>query len=199
MSLQQSKRPRKLEKTDTVSVTVDIWTDRTMHGFLGVTAHFMELDRSNPSLQSVLLSCERFTGSHTGERISEKFEEVCDNFNIKHKLDYIISDNASNMKKAFMVCFPSATSSEDDDLENGDMWEDVNWDHQDDVESIQSSCQQKQLQCFAHSLLLVVRDGLKDIKVLNSAMAKVTKFCTLLHSTCGLKEAFEASVASPLL
>ena len=139
----EAKIKSKLEKTDTVSVTVDIWTDRTMRGFLGVTAHSMELDRSNPRLQSVLLSCERFKGSHTGERISEKFEEVCDNFNIKHKLDYIISDNALNMKKAFTFCFPSATSSEDSDLENGDLWEDVNEDNQDDVESIQSSCQQK--------------------------------------------------------
>ncbi|KAK0151144.1 putative AC transposase [Merluccius polli] len=188
----EAKIKLKLQTTDTVSVTVDIWTDRTMRGFLGITAHFMELDKSNPRLQSVLLSCERFTGSHTGERISETFEEVCDNFNIKNKLDYIISDNASNMKKAFTVCFPSATVMEDDDLENGDLWEDVIEDYKDDVESIQSSCRQKRLQCFAHSLQLVVRDGLKEVKVLNSAMAKVTKFCTLLHSTCGLKEAFEA-------
>ncbi|KAK0151187.1 putative AC9 transposase [Merluccius polli] len=89
----ESKIKSKLEKTDNVSVTVDIWTDRSMRGFLGVTAHFMEIEGNNPSLQTVLLSCERFTGSHTGERISEKFEEICDNFNMKHKLDYIICDN----------------------------------------------------------------------------------------------------------
>ena len=118
-----------------------------MRGFLGITAHFMDLDRRHPRVQSVLLSCERITGSHTGERISEKFEEVCDNFNIKHKLGYNISDNASNMKKAFTVCFPSATSSED-----GDLWEDVNEDYQDDVESIQSSCRQKRLHIRCSSL-----------------------------------------------
>lgn len=28
--------------------------------------------------------------------------------------------------------------------------------------------------------------------MMSCAMAKVTKFCSLLHSTCGLKEAFEA-------
>lgn len=49
--------------------------DRAMRGFLGITAHFVELDNSTPNLQSVLLNCERFTGSHTGERISEKFED----------------------------------------------------------------------------------------------------------------------------
>lgn len=191
----ESKIKSKLEKTDNVSVTVDIWTDRSMRGFLGVTAHFMEIEKNNPSLQTVLLSCERFTGSHTGERISEKFEEICDNFNIKHKLDYIICDNAANMRKAFTVCFPSATTTEsddgDEDLENSNLWEDISENFQDDVETIQSSCRQQRLQCFAHSLQLVVRDGLKETKTLNSAMAKVTKFCSLLHSTCGLKEAFE--------
>lgn len=194
----ESKIKCKLQKTDNVSVTVDIWTDRSMRGFLGVTAHFMEVEEKDcpRRLQTVLLSCERFTGSHTGERISEKFEEICDNFNIKHKLDYIICDNASNMKKAFTVCFPSAkTNNEDDDedeLGNSCMWEEVSEEYQDDVESIQSSCRQQRLQCFAHSLQLVVRDGLKETKTLNSAMAKVTKFCSLLHSTCRLKEAFEA-------
>lgn len=45
----------KPKKTDTDSVTVDTWTDRTIRGFLGVTANFMELDRSSPRLQTVLL------------------------------------------------------------------------------------------------------------------------------------------------
>ncbi|XP_013859738.1 zinc finger BED domain-containing protein 1 [Austrofundulus limnaeus] len=189
-----SKIKSKLEKTDTVSATVDIWTDRSMRGFLGITSHFMELEKNGPKLQSVLLSCERFTGSHTGQRISEKFEEICDNFNIKHKLDYIISDNAANMKKAFTVCFPSTvTDSEDgdNDLENGNLWEEMSEEFQDDVESIQRSCQQQRLQCFAHSLQLVVRDGLKETKCINNAMAKLTRFCSLLHSTCSMKEAFE--------
>lgn len=154
-----------------MSVTVDIWTDRSMRGFLGVTAHFMEIEKSSPSLQTVLLSCERLTGSHTGERISEKFEDICDNFNIKHKIDYIICDNTSNMRKAFTVCFPSATTTEsedaEDDLENSNLWEDVSENFQDDVETIQSSCHPQHLQCFAHSLQLVVHDGLKETKTLN--------------------------------
>lgn len=155
----------------------------------------MELDRSCPRLQTVLLSCERFTGSHTGQRTSDAFEEICDYFHVKHKIDYIICDNASNMKKAFTVCFPKATSSEEDDddeLENSDLWEDLSEEYQDEVQTIHSSCRQQRLQFFAHSLQLVVRDGLKETKSLNNAMAKVTKFCSLLHSTCGLKEAFEA-------
>ncbi len=134
----ESKIKSELEKTDTVSVTVDIWTDRRMRGFLGVTAHFMKTEKTSPKLQTILFSCERFTGSHTGERISEKFEEICDNFNIKHKLDYIVCDNASNMKKAFIVCFPSATTESeedaddvDNDKENSNLWEEISEDYQD--------------------------------------------------------------------
>lgn len=105
------------------------------------------------------------------------------------------------MKKAFTVCFPSATRTEwhesddkgeeHDDLENVDLWEDVSETLQEDVDPIQTSCQQLRLQCFAHSLQLVVRDGLKDTKIIICALAKVTKFWSLLHTTCGLKEAFE--------
>lgn len=199
----ESKIKSKLQKADTVSVTVDIWTDRSMRGFLGVTAHFMEEMEKNSilRLQTVLLSCDRFTGSRTGIRISEQFEEICDKFNVKHKLDYIINDNASNMKKAFTVCFPSTTKVErcesddegadDHDLENGDLWEDLNETLQEDVDTIQSTCRQQRLLCFAHSLQLVVRDGLKETRVINCALEKVTKLCSLLHTTCGLKEAFE--------
>lgn len=80
-------------------MTVDIWTDRSMHGFLSVTAHFMEMENSALRLQAVLLSCEKFTAPHTGIKISDQFEEICDKFNIKHKLYYIICDNSLNMNK----------------------------------------------------------------------------------------------------
>lgn len=187
------KIKNKLEKAKTVSVTVDIWTDRCMRGFLGVTAHFIDMDASNPTLQSLLLKCERFTGSHTGERIHDKFEEICEIFNIKHKLDYIVCDNAANMKKAFTVCFPTVMDEDENEVENNPLWEDVAQDQQEEVDAIHKSCRQQRLQCFAHTLQLVVRDGLKETKMLNSAMAKTTKLCSLLHSTCKLKEGFEAA------
>lgn len=164
-----------------------------MRGFLWVTAHFMEINKSR--LQAVQLSCDRFTGSHTGQRINDAFEEICAYFYIKHKIDYIICDNASNMKKAFTVCFPS--ENDDEGLENSNLWEDLSEEYQDDKETIRSSCQQQWLQCFAHSLQLVMRDALKETKVLSSAITKVTKFYSLLHSTSGLKEAFDRVWSQP--
>ena len=45
-----------LGNADRIAVTVDIWSDNRMRGYLGVTAHFI----ANYSLMSKLLSCERF-------------------------------------------------------------------------------------------------------------------------------------------
>lgn len=46
-----------------VSITLDIWSDRTMRGFLAVTVHFIKLDK----LQTFLLTCERMTGWYYNE------------------------------------------------------------------------------------------------------------------------------------
>lgn len=97
------------------------------------------------------------------------------------------------MKKAFTVCFPVVhlTESPEDELDNPSLWEEVRENDQSDVESIQNNCRKQHLQCFAHTLQLVVRDGLKETNVLNHSLAKLTQFCSLLHSSCGLKEAFD--------
>ena len=104
------------------------------------------------------------------------------NYSIKKKLDYIIRDNASNMRKAFTVCFPATTSNEAKDVDDSNLWEEM---EPDAVADIESSCRQQQqqhLQCFSHTLQLVIRDGRKETNTLSSQMSKVTKFCSLLHS-----------------
>ena len=93
----RSKLKTQLSNTDHVSVTVDIWSDRKMRGFLGVTVHWIEKEAERIQLKSNLLACNCFKGSHIAERICDQFEAICDEYNIKDKLDYIISDNAANM------------------------------------------------------------------------------------------------------
>lgn len=83
----------KLEKTHTLSVAVHIWTDSTNAW----------LFRGNSPLRGNRVTHRR-QNKYTGDRISEKFEDMCVNFNIKHKLDYIICDKASNMKQMCGIC-----------------------------------------------------------------------------------------------
>lgn len=59
---------------------------------------------------SYLLECCHFTRRHMGENIANCFLEIVTEFGIKEKVDYVVTDNASNMKAAFTeTCFANQT------------------------------------------------------------------------------------------
>ena len=81
-----------LSQHSNISLTTDIWTDRTMHSYLGVTAHIMG---TNPKtgrygLSSVLLTCQHFRGRHTGERIAQAFDSIVEDYNIGAKVSWAV-------------------------------------------------------------------------------------------------------------
>lgn len=76
----QTKLKTCLLKAENLSVTVDIWSDRKMRGFRGVTAYRLESGEGGIILKSALLACNRFSSSHTGEKICEEFEQVCEKY-----------------------------------------------------------------------------------------------------------------------
>lgn len=81
-----------------------------MKSYLGVTGHFI----IDFKLHSIMLTCHRFRGSHTGEAIHSEFEAVLDSFDISGKVDNVVTDNASNMKRAFRLI-----TAESDEEESG--------------------------------------------------------------------------------
>lgn len=124
-------------------------------------------------------------GSHTGERIYDKFNDVLTSYAIGGKVTYIVTDNASNMKAAFNVRMPGVDDHETDVVEGDD--EDLWCDNQDtSVELIK----EERISCFAHTLQLVVRDGLKEAQSINSALAKATKLSTFLHKSGSYKVSY---------
>ena len=84
-----------LISASTCNVTLDIWSSRKMHSFLGITCHYLT---DTFEMKSLLVSCSRLLGRHTGEHIVSEFDNVVSNFNISNKIFKVISDNASNMK-----------------------------------------------------------------------------------------------------
>lgn len=58
-----------------------------------------------------MLACRRFKGRHTGENILHEYEEIISNFEINKKIFCIISDNATNMIKAFNSVLKSSLNS----------------------------------------------------------------------------------------
>ncbi|CAK6975964.1 zinc finger BED domain-containing protein 4-like [Scomber scombrus] len=91
------------------------------------------------------------------------------------------------MKRAFKVRMPDSEKpeSDSDDLDDEMMWEDI-----EDFEQPWSSGER--LSCFAHSLQLVFNDGMKEVKAVARAIAKATKFTTLLHNSSKHRDMFEA-------
>uniref|UniRef100_A0A673CRU7 HAT C-terminal dimerisation domain-containing protein n=1 Tax=Sphaeramia orbicularis TaxID=375764 RepID=A0A673CRU7_9TELE len=189
-----AKLKNSLANAENVSVTVDIWSDRKMRGFLGVAAHWLDNGEGGIVLKSALLACNRFSGSHTGERICEEFEQICEEYQIKRKLLHIIRDNAANMRKAFSTSFPQHGDQEDDEdegVEDDNLWTDLPVEDQERVDLFLQAKSQTRQQCFAHTLQLVVGDGLKDTKIANAALAKACKLSNLLHSSTSFKDIFE--------
>ena len=69
-----------------------------MRSFLGITVHLLSDDMS---LHSYLLDISYFTGKHTGDNIANHCLSVVDEFNIRSKITFVVTDNAANMIKAF--------------------------------------------------------------------------------------------------
>lgn len=114
---------KRVSKIQTICLTVDIWTNRTMRAYIGITGHFTE----DFQLQSVMLACRRFEGLHTAENVLSNYQDIIEQFNLDGQVGYIITDNAANMLKAF-VKFPGMetesgdTESDEDDDEEEDVY-----------------------------------------------------------------------------
>lgn len=51
-------------------------------------------------LKTVLLGCCHFPGHHTSENIAAEISTLVDKYDLKHKVNFMITDNASNIVKA---------------------------------------------------------------------------------------------------
>lgn len=176
-----------------VSLTTDIWTDRRSHAFLAITAHGF-VDGAS---QRMLLSFKAFAGSHTGERISEAIADVIDEHELQNKVRYIVTDNASNMRKAIDVMFsiqddvPASNVDVQEDgqstVDDPSLWQDI---ADINIETVVGR-DLEHISCFAHSLQLVVRDGLDTISSGRPFMSKCSKIANIVHQSALFRSEFE--------
>jgi len=183
-----------LEKATFVSLTIDIWTDRRMHSFIAATAHmFLDFETQN-----CLLHFGSFAGSHTGTKIASEVEKVVIDNKLDGKVVYVVSDNASNMKKAFEVLQISASdeqpvhgTSAEDIFDDPTLFEDLDDNDKDEVEQTLDRHCLSRLSCFAHSMQLVVKDGMEKCSSVRPVMAKCCKLASLCHQSALFREQFE--------
>ena len=144
----------KLKKTDTINLTIDLWSNRQMRSYLGITGHYISDDWN---LKSVMLACNLVSGRHTGDNIMMWYDEIISDFGVREKVKHIITDSASNVKKAFLTlpCYEDVedhTASDDSEAEGESEFERC-----DNVSLDESQVLFEHHVCFAHVLQLVVK------------------------------------------
>ncbi|XP_041371558.1 zinc finger BED domain-containing protein 4-like [Gigantopelta aegis] len=164
--LQENMR-KAMSKVRSVSVTIVLWTNRHMRTYLGITGHFV-LDYK---LVSAMLSCQRLKGRHAAEDIHSSYTDTLQLFNINNKVSYIITDNATHTTQAFSLPGFDAGPAPVNDSDTP---------HSDTItaaaefgEDVFEFLPQHQ-PCFAHTLQLVVEDGIKETGSLRKVIAKAS-------------------------
>ena len=119
-----------------ISCTSDIWSTEVRNdSLISLTAHW--LSPHSFKRKSTMLNASLIPGSHTGDAIRMKCEEMIGNWDIqKSQLHCFVVDNAANMKKAIV---------------------DGGYTH---------------VGCFAHTLQLVINDGILSQRYVQDILAK---------------------------
>ena len=176
-----------LDSAGTVNITLDIWSNRRMHSYLGITCHFLT---ESLELKSLLLSCNRLYGRHTGEHILSEFDRIASTFNITDKIFQIVTDNASNMRKAFPTLpgfeledIDSDSESESSGAEEVDEDNDVvDLSSMNEIETNSGKVYHR-LSCFAHTIQLSVKDGINECRSLTNSLKKASRIVSHFHKS----------------
>ena len=199
-----------LENIKYVSVTLDIWSDRRMRGYLGITFHY--IDPETAKLHSHCLGCFRMKGRHTAEAIFDLFHGIMTEFNLQDKIVRVISDNASNMRKAFSLSLTVHTQEAAALSEEEKMSEVPDVESDDESPSAEMLAVEESLDnavghmfagvgarytrmgCYNHALHNTVRDGLDGAgKRMEKALAKIQYFSSFAHKSGAFSEALDNS------
>ena len=81
----------------TVHLTTDLWTAKSRHGYLGVTATWLTSDFE---FQEALLTCNHLPYPHTGEVISNELFQILEDWHLTSTAFIVATDNGANMVKA---------------------------------------------------------------------------------------------------
>lgn len=84
-----------LKNVESLSVTTDLWTSMNLDSYISVTIHFYHEN----SLKSFVLNTVYMSESHTSAHLAATLNTILVEWNIKHKIVAIVTDNAPNMLK----------------------------------------------------------------------------------------------------
>ena len=136
----------------------------------------------------VMPACKRFKGRHTAENILHGYEDCITSYDINDNICCVISDNASNMVKAFSFPVSGYTDSDEQFWLNNDTIED----YCDPEESESQNPFPKHKRCYAHSLLLVIKDAFEECgQTIQKVIANVSKVVSHVRKSVCASEVLE--------
>ena len=155
--------------------------------------------QSHRGLDTKVLDVAHIPSPHNSESIKTKYQEIL----AAHGLDptdtfKVVSDNASNMKKAFKVCLWDEKDTEGDDRVEED--ENEEEDDADDVNDVEVDFEevfqeQYRRRCNIHTLQLLVNDCIKLLPVRYQNILKKSKIvCAKQHRSNKLSEAMSVQL-----
>jgi len=100
-----------------------------------------------------------------------------------------VTDNAANMRRAMTVLMEELSC----DVDDPSLWEDGS--NEFDIQSVAGiNCEH--IACFAHSLQLVVHDGLGCLQVARSVTGKCSKLADIIHQSALFCGAYEKALGA---
>lgn len=91
------EQKRSVNEIDYVCLTTDLWTSRVNDAYIAITGHYLN---KNLELKTFLLKCAQFQDTHSSANIQAALLETTNEWDLTDKINFIVSDNAANVKKA---------------------------------------------------------------------------------------------------
>lgn len=180
-----------LKSTPYFAGQADIWSSKRMHGYFGLALSYIK----DGCMKTRVVACRRFTGSHTGENIAAMFSTLIQECEVAGRMVAMVTDNAANMQKAFRVAAAESKSEDAEEMDEEEEVEEtsyrtgVNWEEVQDEVTFPLP---PRYSCVAHSLQLVVADGLKEATDrIKQVIAKCKKLISSVHMSCNATELLE--------
>jgi len=85
-----------------VSITTDSWTSIQNDSYVAVTTNF--IDNYCTRLKSYLLSCFKYSNTHTSEYLKTELLKVIKEWSLENRVAACTTDNAPNITKAIDLC-----------------------------------------------------------------------------------------------
>ncbi|XP_035244248.1 zinc finger BED domain-containing protein 4 [Anguilla anguilla] len=188
-----------LTTAESCSVTLDLWKSAVAAGgpggYLGVTCHFLTADWQ---IKSALLACLPLSGHGTAQRVLSEFDEISHAHGITGKVFRVVADPfPCEGRAAFRLpgfCLHGVEEEEDEEEDSSD--EEVGAGEAVEAQgagpgggveagdnSLDLCLGPCRIDCFARSLAMCVREGLRSSPQLSIALTKAACFYNYVTAT----------------